>query len=51
MQNDDEYEELARWVDTLAAEYHRTHDENIKAEIFAIASRLAELRNAPKYLH
>ena len=36
MQNDDEYEELARWVDVLAAEYARTH----------IASQLAELRNA-----
>jgi hypothetical protein len=40
------YEELARWMDTLAAEYHRTHDENIKAQIFSVASRLAELRTA-----
>ena len=34
----DEYEVLACWMNTLAAEYHRTHDENIKAEIVAIAS-------------
>ena len=40
----DEYEVLACWMSTLAAEYHRTHDEKIKAEIFAIASQLAELR-------
>ena len=39
----DEYELLACWMNTLAAEYHSTHDENIKAEIFAIASQLAEL--------
>jgi hypothetical protein len=31
-------------MNTLAAEYHRTHDEKIKAEIFAIASQLAELQ-------
>ena len=46
MHNDDEYEELARWMDVLAAEYARTHDENIKARIFAIASQLADLRKA-----
>jgi hypothetical protein len=40
----DEYEVLACWMNTLAAEYHRTHDEKIKAEIFAIASQLVELR-------
>ena len=40
----DGYVLLACWMNTLAAEYHRTHDENIKAEIFAIASQLAELR-------
>lgn len=48
MQNDDEYEELVRWMDVLAAEYHRTHDENIRARIFAIAAQLAELRKAAK---
>ncbi len=46
----DEYEVLACWMNTLAAEYHRTHDEKIKAEIFAIASltgRAAKLSIAP----
>ena len=47
----DEYEVLACCMNTLAAEYHRTHDEKIKAEIFAIASQLAELQSidCPKW--
>ena len=47
----DEYELLACWMNTLAAEYYRTHDENIKAKIFAIASQLAELRKAQNILY
>ena len=45
----DGYELLACWMNTLAAEYHRTHDENIKAEIFAIASQLAGAAKGPEY--
>jgi hypothetical protein len=37
MQNSDEYEQLARRMDALAAEFHRKHDENIKAEIVALS--------------
>ena len=47
----DEYELLACWMNTLAAEYHRTHDEKIKAAIFVIASQLAELRKAQNILY
>jgi hypothetical protein len=47
----EEYKLLARKMDVLAAEFSRTHDENIKAEILAIASRLAEIREGMNYLH
>ena len=47
----DEYELLACWMNTLAAEYHRTHDEKIKAAIFVIASQLAELRKAQNIVY
>ena len=45
----DEYELLASWMNTLAAEYHRTHDENIKAEIFALAELLRKAQNILYY--
>ncbi len=45
----DEYELLAWWMNSLAAEYHRTHDENIKAEIVAIASQLAGAAKGTEY--
>lgn len=37
MQDDDDYEELARWRDVLAAEYARTHDERIKEAIITLS--------------
>jgi hypothetical protein len=36
--------QITRRMDELAAEYSRTHDEKIKAEIFALAGRLVELK-------
>ena len=39
MQKQDEYEELGRHMDQLAAEYSRTLDPKIKAEILEITTR------------
>ena len=39
LQNSDEYEQLARRLDALAAEFRRAHDENIKAEIIALSRK------------
>ena len=47
MQYGDEYEQLARRMDVLTSEFHRTHDENIKAEIWALASQMAEITDRP----
>jgi hypothetical protein len=44
MQNSDEYEQLARRLDALAAEFCPAHDENIKAEIIALSPQMAERR-------
>ena len=39
MQKRDEYEQLGWQMDQLAAEYSRTHDAKIKAEILAVNTK------------
>ncbi len=43
MQKQDEYEELGRQMDQLAAEYSRSHDRKITAEILEIVTRRVKM--------
>ena len=43
MQKQNEYEQLGWRMDQLAADYGRTHDPNIKAEIEELATKRLEM--------
>jgi hypothetical protein len=43
MQKQNEYEQLGRRMDQLAADYGRTHDSKIKAEIQELATKRLEM--------
>jgi hypothetical protein len=36
-------EEIEKWMDELAREYHETHDPEIPAEIYRLARQLIEI--------